>query len=330
MTRAPAALPSWTAPLPTPPAAACTSSVSPAASCARRCSPNHPVWYVMWNGAASASSSPAGAGNAARRVHEGVLGERPRGQHRPADHPVSRGEAGDVRAGLDDLAAQLDAGAERQRRADLVGAAAHQHVGEVRGGARAPAPGAARGRAPAAAPRPAPARPPARRTGLPARPSSLPPRSAAAAATCRAATGRCPWRDGRSSRGPPDAAGRGTCPRPSRPPARRPPAPARSRRPRARPRRPAPSRRASGCARPAGRRSARSARGGAYVAASHSANPTAACLVTEYGAAPSIVSRPAADAVTTNVPAPRSSQPGSSARAARTWASVLTSHARCH
>src|SRR5262249_31386700 len=24
---------------------------------ARRCSPNHPVWYVMWNGAASASSS---------------------------------------------------------------------------------------------------------------------------------------------------------------------------------------------------------------------------------------------------------------------------------
>ena len=68
----------------------------------------------------------------------------------------------------------------------------------------------------------------------------------------------------------------------------------------------------------------------AYVAASHSANPTAACLVTEYGAAPSIVSRPAADAVTTNVPWPRSSQPGSSARAARTWASVLTSHARCH
>src|SRR6202034_495465 len=36
MTRAPAALPSWTAPLPTPPAAACTSSVSPAASRIRR------------------------------------------------------------------------------------------------------------------------------------------------------------------------------------------------------------------------------------------------------------------------------------------------------
>ena len=62
MTRAPAALPSWTAPLPTPPAAAWTSSVSPAASRARRCSPNHPVWYVMKKAAASASSRPSGAG----------------------------------------------------------------------------------------------------------------------------------------------------------------------------------------------------------------------------------------------------------------------------
>ena len=44
MTRAPAALPSWIAALPTPPAAACTSSASPACRPARRCSPNHPVW----------------------------------------------------------------------------------------------------------------------------------------------------------------------------------------------------------------------------------------------------------------------------------------------
>ena len=64
MTRAPAALPSWTAPLPTPPAAACTSRVSPAASRARRCSPNHPVWYVMKKAPASASSRPSGAGSA--------------------------------------------------------------------------------------------------------------------------------------------------------------------------------------------------------------------------------------------------------------------------
>ena len=34
-----------------------------------------------------------------------------------------------------------------------------------------------------------------------------------------------------------------------------------------------------------------------WVMASHSARPTTACLVTEYGAEPSWVSRPAAEAV---------------------------------
>ena len=74
----------------------------------------------------------------ARRVHEGVLGERPVRQHRPADDPVSGGEARHVRRGRHDLPAQLDAGAERQRRADLVGAKAHQRVGEVRRGREHP------------------------------------------------------------------------------------------------------------------------------------------------------------------------------------------------
>ena len=41
---APAALPSWIAADPTPPAPACTSSHSPACSAARRCSPTQPVW----------------------------------------------------------------------------------------------------------------------------------------------------------------------------------------------------------------------------------------------------------------------------------------------
>ncbi len=44
ITNAPAALPSWTAALPTPPAPACTSRVSPGASRARRCSANQAVW----------------------------------------------------------------------------------------------------------------------------------------------------------------------------------------------------------------------------------------------------------------------------------------------
>ena len=46
--------------------------------------------------------------------------------------------------------------------------------------------------------------------------------------------------------------------------------------------------------------------------------------MTEYGAAPIIVSRPAAEAVTTNrPPAPSASQRGTSSRAARTWAITL-------
>src|SRR5580700_9299745 len=66
-----------------------------------------------------------------------------------------------------------------------------------------------------------------------------------------------------------------------------------------------------------------------YVAASHSAYASAPCLVTEYGAAPSMVSSPAADAVTTKQPRPRPSQPGRSSREARTWAITLSSQDRC-
>ena len=113
MTRAPAALPSWTAPLPTPPAAAWTSRVSPAFSPARRCSPNHPVWYVTKKAAA-----PDGLDD--------------------ADEPVARRDPGHPRARRHDLAAQLDARDVRQRRADLVEAAAHEHVGEVRRGSEHP------------------------------------------------------------------------------------------------------------------------------------------------------------------------------------------------
>lgn len=49
--------------------------------------------------------------------------------------------------------------------------------------------------------------------------------------------------------------------------------------------------------------------------------------MTLYGAAPIIVSSPAAEAVETKRPLPRSSQSGSSALAARTWAMTLTSQA---
>jgi hypothetical protein len=73
-----------------------------------------------------------GRGERARRVHDGVLGERPVRQRRPADHPVANAKPRYVSADLDDLAAQLDARGERQRRADLVAATAQQHVGEVR------------------------------------------------------------------------------------------------------------------------------------------------------------------------------------------------------
>ena len=85
MTRAPAALPSWTAPLPTPPAAAWTSRVSPAASPARRCSPNHPVWYVTKKAAASASSRPSGAGSALAAFISASSAKAP-----PTGAPMSR------------------------------------------------------------------------------------------------------------------------------------------------------------------------------------------------------------------------------------------------
>src|SRR6266702_8699639 len=61
------------------------------------------------------------------------------------------------------------------------------------------------------------------------------------------------------------------------------------------------------------------------VSDSHSANASAPCLVTEYGADPGVASRPAADTVQIRCPLPRSSQPGSSSRAARTCAITLTS-----
>ena len=48
-----------------------------------------------------------------------------------------------------------------------------------------------------------------------------------------------------------------------------------------------------------------------YVARSHSAKATAPCFDTEYGALPSMVSRPAADAVTTNRPSRPRTRPAS-------------------
>src|SRR5919199_2857615 len=65
-----------------------------------------------------------------------------------------------------------------------------------------------------------------------------------------------------------------------------------------------------------------------YVMASHSAKASAACFVTAYGAAPGIVSSPAAETVATKCPRPRSSHSGSTCRAARTCAIVLTCQAR--
>src|ERR1700692_1278857 len=62
-----------------------------------------------------------------------------------------------------------------------------------------------------------------------------------------------------------------------------------------------------------------------YVIASHSANPTAACLLTAYAAAPSWVSSPAADATETKYPPPRSSQSGTNCVAARMCARRFTS-----
>ena len=74
------------------------------------------------------------------RVHQRQLGEGAAGSaaHWAADEPVAGRDPGHPRAGRHDLAAQLDARGERQRRADLVAAAAHEHVGEVRRGAEHP------------------------------------------------------------------------------------------------------------------------------------------------------------------------------------------------
>jgi DHA2 family methylenomycin A resistance protein-like MFS transporter len=70
-------------------------------------------------------------GHDARGVHERELGEGAGRQRRAADHPVSGREPGHLGADRQDLAAQLDARGERQRRAHLVAAAAHEHVGEI-------------------------------------------------------------------------------------------------------------------------------------------------------------------------------------------------------
>jgi len=53
-----------------------------------------------------------------------------------------------------------------------------------------------------------------------------------------------------------------------------------------------------------------------YSTDSHWASPIAACLVAEYGASPGAISNPAADTVLSRYPRPRSSMPGSTARAA--------------
>ena len=58
--------------------------------------------------------------------------------------------------------------------------------------------------------------------------------------------------------------------------------------------------------------------------ASHSANATAAALLTEYGASPICVRTPAADAVVTQSPSPRSYQAGISSCAAVMCASMFT------
>ncbi len=63
ITRAPAARASCTAAEPTPPAAACTSTVSPACSPPRSWSPSHARWNGKKNAAAPVSSSDAGASN---------------------------------------------------------------------------------------------------------------------------------------------------------------------------------------------------------------------------------------------------------------------------
>ena len=68
-------------------------------------------------------------------VHQGELREPTCGQHRGADDPVAHGETGGPRSEGGDLAAQLDARGERQRRLHLVQTTAHEHVGKVGRGA---------------------------------------------------------------------------------------------------------------------------------------------------------------------------------------------------
>src|SRR5438445_4709914 len=60
--------------------------------------------------------------------------------------------------------------------------------------------------------------------------------------------------------------------------------------------------------------------------ASHSAKPTAACLVAAYTPSPRVVRSPAIEAVVTRWPSPRANHPGSRARAAYTWAIRFTRH----
>src|SRR5581483_4295273 len=66
------------------------------------------------------------------------------------------------------------------------------------------------------------------------------------------------------------------------------------------------------------------------VIASHSANATAACLLTAYVAEPICDKSPAADAVCRKYPSPRDSIAGNTARAAYTCANTFTSQTRCH
>ncbi len=164
MTRAPAALPSWTAPLPTPPAAACTSSVSPGLQARPPVQPEPPGLVRDVERRRLGIVECRRRGHRARRVHEGVLGERAVRQHRTADHPVPGGETGHARA-----AATPHRTARRRGRTAAAGGPGRCPGTSARRGSsprpRAPAPGAGRGRAPGAAPRPVQVRLPARRTG---------------------------------------------------------------------------------------------------------------------------------------------------------------------
>src|SRR5699024_12797964 len=67
-----------------------------------------------------------------------------------------------------------------------------------------------------------------------------------------------------------------------------------------------------------------------YVAASHSAKPTAACLVAEYVGDPSCVSKPAAEAVVAKHPPPPANHRGTITRAATTCAITFTFQEAAH